>query len=190
MPKQTNTWLEPLLTRELRRVAAPPLGYQEGLGKETLGYPESLDCQETLDSQQTPGWQEKLRYQQRLGKESLGETRPGDELLGGVPLWAAASGKVRAARRPSNMWFACASAAGLLLASAVGLHAYISNAAPLAGQRAAKAVRFETWVQASTGLNVHGACKLCHADEELRAGISRGLERSLAGAFSTDAGVY
>jgi hypothetical protein len=124
------------------------------------------------------------------GKKRLGETRLGDELLGGVPLWAAASGKVRAARRPSNMWFACASAAGLLLASAVGLHAYISNAAPLAGQRAAKAVRFETWVQASTGLNVHGACKLCHADEELRAGISRGLERSLAGAFSTDAGVY
>jgi hypothetical protein len=88
------------------------------------------------------------------------------------------------------MWFACASAAGLLLASAVGLHAYISNAAPLAGQRAANAVRFESWVQASTGLNVHGACRLCHADEELRAGIPRDLERSLAGAFFTDAGVY
>jgi len=152
MPKQTNTWLEPLLTRELRRVAAPPLDYQEGLG-----------CQE----------------------------RPGEELFGGAPRWAAAaSGNVRASRRPSGIWFACATAAGLLLASTVGLHAYISNAAPLAGQRAAKAVRFETWVQASTGLNVHGACKLCHADEELRAGISRGLERSLAGAFLTDAGVY
>ena len=162
MPKQTYIWLEPLLTRELRRVSAPPLGCKEG-----LGYQEALGCQ-----------------------KGLGEERPGDELLGGVPLWAPASGKVRAARRPSNMWFTCASAAGLLLASAVGLHAYISNAAPLAGQRAAKAVRFENWVQASTGLNVHGACKLCHADEELRAGISRGLERSLAGAFSTDAGVY
>jgi hypothetical protein len=88
------------------------------------------------------------------------------------------------------MWFACASAAGLLLASAVGLHTYISNAAPLAGQRAAKAVRFESWVQANTGLNVHGACRLCHAEEELRAGIPRDLERSLAGAFFTDAGVY
>jgi len=88
------------------------------------------------------------------------------------------------------MWFACASAAGLLLASAVGLHTYISNAAPLAGQRAAKAVRFEAWVQASTGLNVHGACRLCHADEELRAGIPLGLERSLAGASIMDAGVY
>jgi hypothetical protein len=88
------------------------------------------------------------------------------------------------------MWFACASAAGLLLASAVGLHTYISNAAPLAGQRAAKAVRLESWVQASTGLNVHGACRLCHADEELRAGIPQDLERSLAGAFFTDAGVY
>jgi hypothetical protein len=123
-----STWLEPVLTRELRRVAAPPLG------------------------------------------ESL---------------WAEP-----APRRASSMWFACASAAGLLLASAVGLHTYISNAAPLTGQRVAKAVRFETWVQASTGLNVHGACRLCHADEELRAGIPRDLERSLAGAFLTDAGVY
>jgi hypothetical protein len=94
------------------------------------------------------------------------------------------------ARRPSSLWFACASAAGLLLASAVGLHTYISNAAPLTGQRVAKAVRFESWVQASTGLNVHGACRLCHADEELRAGIPLDLERSLAGAFFTDAGVY
>jgi len=123
-----STWLEPVLTRELRRVAAPPLG------------------------------------------ESL---------------WAEP-----APRRASSMWFACASAAGLLLASAVGLHTYISNAAPLTGQRVAKAVRFETWVQASTGLNVHGACRLCHADEELRAGIPRDWERSLAGAFLTDAGVY
>jgi hypothetical protein len=123
-----STWLEPVLTRELRRVAAPPLG------------------------------------------ESL---------------WAEP-----APRRASNLWFACASAVGLLLASAVGLHTYISNAAPLTGQRVAKAVRFETWVQASTGLNVHGACRLCHADEELRAGIPRDLERSLAGAFLTDAGVY
>ena len=131
MPKPTDTWLEPLLTRELRRVAAPPL------------------------------------------------------LAGPAPSEAA-----RAPRRPSGMWFACASAAGLLLASAVGLHTYISNAAPLAGQRAAKAVRFETWVQASTGLNVHGACRLCHADEELRAGIPFDLERSLAGASLTDAGVY
>ena len=128
-PKQTETWLEPLLTRELRRVAAPPIA--------------------------------------------------GDPLGAGP-----------APRRSSGMWFACASAAGLLLASAVGLHTYISNAAPLAGQRAAKAVRFEAWVQASTGLNVHGACRLCHADEELRAGIPRDLERSLAGAFFTDAGVY
>ena len=128
-PKQTDTWLEPLLTRELRRVAAP----------------------------------------------SIAED----------PLWAGP-----APRRPPSMWFACASAAGLLLASAVGLHTYISNAPPLAGQRAAKAVRFESWIQASTGLNVHGACRLCHADEELRAGIPRDLERSLAGAFFMDAGVY
>jgi hypothetical protein len=127
--KQTSTWLEPLLTRELRRVAAPSVA--------------------------------------------------GDALRARV-----------APRRPSGMWFACASAAGLLLASAVGLHTYISNAAPLAGQRAAKAARFETWVQASTGLNVHGACRLCHADEELRAGTPRDLERSLAGAFPADAGVY
>ena len=131
-PKQTDTWLEPLLTRELRRVAAPPVGEPLRSERSTEGPP----------------------------------------------------------RRPSGMWFACASAAGLLLASAVGLHAYISDAAPLAGQRAAKAVRFEAWVQASTGLNVHGACRLCHADEELRAGIPRDLERSLAGAFFTDAGVY
>lgn len=134
MPKQTDTWLEPLLTRELRRVAAPPMGC-EGL------------------------------------------------LAGPAP-------SENAPRRPSGMWFACASAAGLLLASAVGLHTYISNTAPLAGQRAGKAVRFEIWVQASTGLNVHGACRLCHADEELRAGIPRDWERSLAGAFFTDAGVY
>jgi len=127
-PKQTEPWLEPLLTRELRRVAAPPMG-------------EAL----------------------------LAEPVP---------------------RHPSSMWFACASAAGLLLASAVGLHTYISNAAPLTGQRVAKAVRFETWIQASTGLNVHGACRLCHADEELRAGIPLDLERSLAGAFFMDAGVY
>ena len=128
MSKQTSAWLEPLLTRELRRVAAPPMG-------------------EPLRAELAP-------------------------------------------RRSSSMWFACASAAGLLLASAVGVHTYISDAAPLAGQRAAKAVRFEAWVRASTGLNVHGACRLCHADEELRAGISRDLERSLAGAFFTDAGVY
>ena len=70
MSKQTSTWLEPLLTRELRRVAAPPVG---------------------------------------------------------EPLWAEP-----APRRSSSMWFACASAAGLLLASAVGLHTYISNATPLA----------------------------------------------------------
>ena len=133
-PKQTETWLEPLLTRELRRVAAPPVG---------------------------------------------------SEKRSGEPPWAGS-----APRRSSSMWFACASAAGLLLASAVGLHTYVSNAAPLAGQRAAKAVRFESWVQASTGLNVHGACRLCHADEELRAGIPRDLERSLADAFSTEAGVY
>ena len=132
MSKQTDTWLEPLLTRELRRVAAPPVGYDE------------------------------------------------------LPRVAAPS----APRRPSGMWFACASAAGLLLASAVGLHTYILNAAPPAGQRAAKAVRFEAWVRASTGLNVHGACRLCHADEELRAGIPQDFERSLAGAFSMDAGVY
>ena len=135
MPKPTDTWLEPLLTRELRRVAAP------------------LGCEELV----------------RVSGPSEA---------------------ARAPRRPSGMWFACASAAGLLLASAVGLHTYISNAAPLAGQRAAKAVRFETWVQASTGLNVHGACRLCHADEELRAGIPFDLERSLAGASLTDAGVY
>jgi hypothetical protein len=97
---------------------------------------------------------------------------------------------VTSPRRPASIWFACASAAGLLLGSAVGLHTYISNAAPLAGPRLAKAVRFETWVQASTGLNVHGACRLCHADEELRAGIPLDLERSLAGASVTDAGVY
>ena len=132
MSKQTGTWLEPLLTRELRRVAAPQVAYDELLRVSTPSAP----------------------------------------------------------RRPSGLWFACASAAGLLLASAVGLHTYISNAAPLAGQRAAKAVRFETWVQASTGLNVHGACRLCHADEELRAGIPLDLERSLAGASLTDAGVY
>lgn len=127
-PKQTDTWLEPLLTRELRRVAAP----------------------------------------------SAGEWR-----------WAEP-----APRRSSSLWLVCASAAGLLLASAVGLHTYISNAAPLTGQGVAKRVRFETWVQASTGLNVHAACQLCHAGEELRAGIARDLERSLAGAFFTDAGVY
>jgi hypothetical protein len=132
MPKPSDTWLEPLLTRELRRVAAPPLDRAE----------------------------------------ERGASAPST------------------ARRPSGMWFACASAAGLLLASAVGLHTYISNAAPLAGQRAAQAVRLESWVQASTGLNVHGACRLCHADEELRTGIPLGLERSLAGAFYTDAGVY
>lgn len=131
-PKQTEPWLEPLLTRELRRVTAPPKSCAEERGA-------------------------------------------------AVP---------STARRPSGMWFACASAAGLLLASAVGLHTYISNAAPLTGQRVAKAVRFESWVQASTGLNVHGACRLCHADEELRAGIQRGLERSLAGAFFSDGGVY
>ena len=131
MPKPTNTWLEPLLTRELRRVAAPPA------------------C-----------------------AEGPGCSAPS------------------VARRPSGMWFACAWAAGLLLASALGVHTYISNAAPLAGRRAAKAVRFEAWVQASTGLNVHGACRLCHADEELRAGIPRDLERSLEGAFFVDAGVY
>jgi len=129
MPKPSDTWLEPLLTRELRRVTAPPVG------------------------------------EERL---SL----------------------VSGSRRPSGMWFACASAAGLLLASAVGLHAYITNAPPLTGRQSAKAVRFETWVQASTGLSVHGACRLCHADEELRAGIPRRLERSLAGTFFTDAGVY
>jgi len=136
MPKPTNTWLEPLLTRELRRVAAPPLASEE------------------------------------------------------LPGVAAPSAMARAPRRPSSLWFACASAAGLLLVSAVGLHAYITNAPPLTGQRVAKAVRFQAWVQASTGLDVHAACQLCHAEDELRAGIPRGLERSLAGAFVTDTGVY
>lgn len=130
-PKQNDTWLEPLLTRELRRVVAPAT-VAEGL-------------------------------------------------LASAP---------SISRRPSGMWFACASAAGLLLASAVGLHAYLTNPAPLSERRAAKAIRFESWVRASTGLNVHGACRLCHADEELRAGIPGDLERSLAGAFFTDAGVY
>ncbi len=131
MLKQADSWLEPLLTRELRRVVAPP-----------------------------------------AGAEGLGASAPSTS------------------RRPSGMWFACASAAGLLLASAVGLHAYITNPAPLSGRQAAKAVRFETWVRASTGVNVHGACRLCHAEDELRAGIPQDLERSLAGAFFTDAGVY
>ncbi len=131
MSKQTGSWLEPVLTRELRRVVAPPAD-AVGLGDAALS----------------------------------------------------------AARRPAGMWFACASAAGLLLASAVGLHAYITNPAPLFERRAAKAIRFESWVRASTGLNVHGACRLCHADEELRAGVPQDLERSLAGAFFTDAGVY
>jgi hypothetical protein len=126
-PKQTNTWLEPLLTRELRRIPAP----------------------------RSP-----------------------------LPISS------RAPRRPAGTWFACTSAAGLLLASAVGLHAYITNGPSLTGRQAAKAARFETWVRASTGLNVHAACQLCHADEELRAGISRDWERSLAGAFPADAGVY
>ncbi|MEO8051245.1 MAG: hypothetical protein ABI833_12585 [Acidobacteriota bacterium] len=128
MLKQTDTWLEPLLTRELRRVAAPP------------------------------------------------ELRP--DRVREEPLFA------------PSMWFACASAAGLLLASAVGLHAYISNAAPLAGQGSVKAVRFQSWVRASTGLNVHAACRLCHADEELRAAIPQGSQRLLADAFFPDAGVY
>ena len=136
MPKQTTTWLEPLLTRELRRVAAPP---------------------------------------------EVSEER----LWGSLP-----SGATRAPRRPASMWFACASAAGLLLASAVGLHAYITNAPPVAGRQAAKAVRFQAWVQASTGLDIHGACRLCHADEELRAAVPGGSQRLLAGAFVADAGVY
>ena len=136
MLKQTNTWLEPLLTRELRRAAAPP---------------------------------------------EVSEER----------LWASpAPGSFRAHRNPPSLWFACASAAGFLLVSAVGLHAYITSAAPLAGRQAAKAVRFQAWVQASTGLDIHGACRLCHADEELRAAVHGGSERLLAGAFAADAGVY
>ncbi len=131
-PKQTDTWLEPLLTHELRRVAAP----------------------------------RELRPERMRGE------------------------RLSAPRRPTSMWFTCASAAGLLLASAVGLHTYISNAAPVAGQGSMKAARFQSWVQASTGLNVHAACRLCHADEELRAAIPQGSQRLLADAFFPDAGVY
>ena len=114
MPKQTNTWLEPLLTRELRRVAMPPAA---------------------------PPRAEVSRSQSRAG----------------------------------SMWFVFASAGALMLASATGLHAYLTNAPPLTSQRTAKAVRFQAWVQASTGLDIHGACRLCHAEDELRAGVSRGV---------------
>jgi uncharacterized membrane protein len=110
MPKQTDTWLEPLLTRELRRVKMPPAA----------------------------------------------PPRP-------------------QAGRAGSMWFVFASAGALMLASATGLHAYLTNAPPLSGQRTAKAVRFQAWVQASTGLDIHGACRLCHAEDELRAGVSRGV---------------
>ena len=125
-PKQTDTWLEPILTRELRRVAAP----------------------------RSP-----------------------------LPI-------ARTAARPAGLWFVCASAAGLLLASAVGLHAYISDAPPLAGRQTVKAVRFEAWIRASTGLNVHAACRLCHAGDELQAANPGGSQRLWAGAFVADVGVY
>lgn len=114
MPKQTNTWLEPLLTRELRRVAMPP------------GAPP---------------------------------VRPVN----------------REPRRAGSMWFVFASAGALMLASATGLHAYLTNAAPLTGPRTAKAVRFQAWVQASTGLDIHGACRMCHAEDELRASVDPGV---------------
>ena len=132
MSKQTSTWLEPLLTRELRRVAAPPVGYDESL---RVSAPSSLAALLVCGS----------RVLRRLG--CCWRRR-----------WACIP--IFRTRRP---WRG-------------------------SGRRRRSASR--RWVQASTGLNVHGACRLCHADEELRAGIPLDLERSLAGASFTDAGVY
>jgi len=52
-----------------------------------------------------------------------------------------------------------AAAAVLVIGSAVGMHAELRNPAV---RQPAQAVRLQAWVKASTGLDIHGACRLCH----------------------------
>jgi hypothetical protein len=78
-------------------------------------------------------------------------------------------------RRTVSVWFACAWAAVLLLASAVGLHAYLKSEIPQGAARSSDSARFQAWVRASTGLDLHTACHLCHAGDELQAVVPRGV---------------
>jgi hypothetical protein len=52
-------------------------------------------------------------------------------------------------------WVAAA-AAVLIMGSAIGLHAQMKN--PTVKQPV------QAWVKSSTGLDIHGACRLCHID--------------------------
>jgi hypothetical protein len=58
---------------------------------------------------------------------------------------------------------AWAVAAVLVAGSAIGLHMSMKSSA--AGNPV-QASRFQAWVKAGTGLNLHAACRLCHDGEE------------------------
>ncbi len=64
-------------------------------------------------------------------------------------------------RRPERFpWrIAWAAAAVLVIGSAVGLHAQLGNPAV---RQPVQAVRLQAWLKSSVGLDIHGACRLCH----------------------------
>jgi hypothetical protein len=75
--------------------------------------------------------------------------------------------RISAVRPMVSMWFACTSAAALLLASAVGLHDYLRSEGAPGALRAMQGTRLQTMVSA--------ACHLCHAGDDLQVGVSRGV---------------
>lgn len=50
-------------------------------------------------------------------------------------------------------------AAVLVIGSAVGMHAQIGNPAV---SQPVQAVRLQAWLKSNVGLDIHGACRLCH----------------------------
>jgi hypothetical protein len=73
-------------------------------------------------------------------------------------------------KKHNSMRLAWASAGLILVASsAFGLHSYLGSALankPRHIGQAADAVRLREWVRSSTGLDIHGACRVCHDGEE------------------------
>ena len=55
-----------------------------------------------------------------------------------------------------------ASAVVLVMGSAVGLHAQMKRPSAM---QPAQAPRLQAWLKSSTGLDIHGACRLCHEDD-------------------------
>jgi hypothetical protein len=120
-PGLPETWLEPVLKRELRRVSAP-----DGV----------------------------------LGMSILREdTRT-------------------AGNHRGHRLVCCTTAAMLLVASVAGLHGYlVKDTSRGAGSNA---TQVRGWVKASTGLDLHAACNLCHSAEAF-SGARHGTARAVAG---------